>query len=105
VDVTFQEEPKSSRERWKQNFRIALPHVGLVFLSSAYTLLGAAIFHHFETPYEIHIRNATNQRVQQLKDQVIGQLWALAKPPPANITGAFQEWSKIANAGYARVYQ
>lgn len=29
-----------------QNLRIVVPHVGLVLLSAAYTILGAAIFHH-----------------------------------------------------------
>jgi hypothetical protein len=46
---------------------MTVPHIGLIILSAAYTLLGAAIFHHFETPNEKYMRNATSHRVQQLK--------------------------------------
>uniref|UniRef100_A0A183FKZ1 Ion_trans_2 domain-containing protein n=1 Tax=Heligmosomoides polygyrus TaxID=6339 RepID=A0A183FKZ1_HELPZ len=60
-----------------QNFRIALPHVGLVILSTAYTLLGAAIFHHYEKPFEEHLRNETAHRVHSLKQRIIDNLWEM----------------------------
>ncbi|KAI6186359.1 hypothetical protein M3Y98_00124400 [Aphelenchoides besseyi] len=124
--VTFQDEPKTPREKFKQNLRIILPHVGLVILSALYTLLGAAIFNFLEAPFEVHIRNATAHRVQHLKDQIIAQLWTMAKEMPTtrfdflphNITAngtiavtrpyqstmdAFREWSEVANAGLNEV--
>lgn len=61
-----------------QNLRIALPHIGLVILSAAYTIMGAAIFHHFEKPYELEIRNETSFRVFNLKQSIIDELWNLS---------------------------
>ncbi|KAI6213013.1 hypothetical protein M3Y94_00098600 [Aphelenchoides besseyi] len=96
--VTFQDEPKTPREKFKQ----------------------------LEAPFEVHIRNATAHRVQHLKDQIIAQLWTMAKEMPTtrfdflphNITAngtiavtrpyqstmdAFREWSEVANAGLNEV--
>ncbi|ETN83422.1 hypothetical protein NECAME_07377 [Necator americanus] len=61
----------------EENLRIALPHVGLVILSAAYTLLGAAIFHHYEKPFEEHLRNETAHRVHSLKQRIIDDLWEM----------------------------
>ncbi|VDK48407.1 unnamed protein product [Anisakis simplex] len=95
-------EPKTRREKIKQNIRIVLPHVGLVILSAAYTVLGAAIFHHFEMPYEIHIRNETAHRIDALKQRIIDRLWDLAqmqKNDSAALAISFSNWSAIAHRG------
>ncbi|CAK5079076.1 unnamed protein product [Meloidogyne enterolobii] len=98
--VTFRDEPKNRKELWKQRFRIALPHFGLILLSAAYTLLGAAIFHHFETPNEKHIRNETAHRVQLLKDRAIVQLWTLTNQNAPNWSDPeFIQWANFANNG------
>ncbi|CAI4223649.1 unnamed protein product [Auanema sp. JU1783] len=65
------------KSRWKRNLRIALPHVGLVILSAAYTLLGATIFYHYEKPFEEQLRNETAHRVQRIKKGIIDQLWQM----------------------------
>uniref|UniRef100_A0A914C7N0 Potassium channel domain-containing protein n=1 Tax=Acrobeloides nanus TaxID=290746 RepID=A0A914C7N0_9BILA len=91
----FGEGVKSRKAKWKQRIKIVLPHVAIVFLSAFYTLLGATIFHYFEAPYEIHIRNQTNQRITALKRKIIAQLWTLSQD---NAT-SFDEWSDFANNG------
>uniref|UniRef100_A0A158PET2 Ion_trans_2 domain-containing protein n=1 Tax=Angiostrongylus costaricensis TaxID=334426 RepID=A0A158PET2_ANGCS len=72
---------KKKRDEWKQNslqnLRIVLPHVGLVILSATYTLLGAAIFHHYEKPFEEYLRNETAHRVHSLKQRIIDDLWEM----------------------------
>jgi hypothetical protein len=95
--VKFNTEPKTTKEKWKNRLRIMVPHVGLVVLSAAYTLLGASIFHHFEMPYEKHIRNVTSHRVQALKSKVIDELWTMAMDN-ATFTD-FDQWAGHANAG------
>ncbi|OZC07259.1 Ion channel, partial [Onchocerca flexuosa] len=60
-----------------QNLRIVLPHIGLILLSAAYTILGAAIFYHFEMPYEVYVRNETAHRIEALKQKIIDNLWML----------------------------
>ncbi|CAD5223500.1 unnamed protein product [Bursaphelenchus okinawaensis] len=112
--VTFPEEPKTPREKLKQKFKMIYPHVGLVVLSAVYTVLGAAIFHHLEGPFELHIRNATATRVQLLKNRIITQLWTMAKeiPHAAHLDSGqnttlpwppgdegFQQWAEVANTG------
>ncbi|CAB3397388.1 unnamed protein product [Caenorhabditis bovis] len=88
------DEPVAKKSRWKRNFRIALPHIGLVLLSMVYTLLGAAIFHHYEKPFEEQLRNETSQRVNDLKNRVMRQLWAMG----TNGT-SYARWHHIANDG------
>ncbi|CAJ0939791.1 unnamed protein product, partial [Mesorhabditis belari] len=68
---------KSPKERWKKRLRIMLPHVGLVLLSAMYTLLGAAVFHNVEMPYEMQLRNETCTRVTTFKKETIERLWRL----------------------------
>ncbi|EPB72777.1 hypothetical protein ANCCEY_08141 [Ancylostoma ceylanicum] len=71
------DEAAKKKSRWKRNLRIALPHVGLVILSACYTLLGAAIFHHYEKPFEERLRNETAHRVHSLKQRIIDDLWEM----------------------------
>uniref|UniRef100_A0A915A897 Potassium channel domain-containing protein n=1 Tax=Parascaris univalens TaxID=6257 RepID=A0A915A897_PARUN len=92
-------EAKTRKERIRQNLRIVLPHVGLVILSAAYTILGAAIFHHFEMPYEIHIRNETAHRVDALKQKIIDDLWELAHHKNDSGAISFDNWSDTAHRG------
>ncbi|KAK0409773.1 hypothetical protein QR680_004748 [Steinernema hermaphroditum] len=86
-------EKSTRRERFKRKLRIILPHVGLVFLSTLYTLLGAYVFHRIEMPYEIHIREVTAQRVHQLKSESIKTLWNLALENQTT----FDDWSHLAH--------
>uniref|UniRef100_A0A1I7XM54 Ion_trans_2 domain-containing protein n=1 Tax=Heterorhabditis bacteriophora TaxID=37862 RepID=A0A1I7XM54_HETBA len=82
------------KSRWRRNLRIALPHVGLVILSAAYTLLGAAIFHHYEKPFEEHLRNETAHRVYLLKQKIIDELWHM------NSNGtSYPAWVERAQSG------
>ncbi|KHN80480.1 TWiK family of potassium channels protein 7 [Toxocara canis] len=96
-------EPKTRKEKIKQNLRIVLPHVGLVILSAAYTILGAAIFHHFEMPYEIHIRNETAHRIEALKQKIIDDLWELAHHKNDSGAISFDNWSDTAHRGMNNV--
>ncbi|KAL3072536.1 hypothetical protein niasHS_017510 [Heterodera schachtii] len=86
MNVTFRDETlKTRKERWRHRLKLTLPHVGL-----------------FETPNEIHIRNATAHRVQMLKDRVIAQLWLLGTQQEPNWTrssSAFNHWAEIADDG------
>ncbi|VDN07251.1 unnamed protein product [Thelazia callipaeda] len=101
----IEEEPKTDfhaktrRDQIKRKLRIVLPHIGLVLLSTAYTILGAAIFHHFEMPYEVRIRNETAHRINALKQEIVDQLWMLAHD--GNSTGkiTFENWAKTAHLG------
>ncbi|VDK74206.1 unnamed protein product [Litomosoides sigmodontis] len=81
----------------RQKIRIALPHIGLVLLSTAYTILGAAIFHHFEMPYEVYIRNETAHRIEVLKQKIINNLWMLAHNRSSTGEVTFEIWSKTAH--------
>ncbi|CAD6186851.1 unnamed protein product [Caenorhabditis auriculariae] len=85
---------KKVSRRWKRNLRIVLPHVGLVMLSTVYTLLGATIFHYYEKPFEEQLRNETAHRVNGLKTRVIRQLWTMS----SNGT-EFSVWQLVANQG------
>uniref|UniRef100_A0A7E4VQ02 Ion_trans_2 domain-containing protein n=1 Tax=Panagrellus redivivus TaxID=6233 RepID=A0A7E4VQ02_PANRE len=94
---TFRAEPRTRKDRWKNNLRIVIPHIGLVLLSALYTVFGATVFHHLEQPFEIKIRNDTAHRVSALKRRIIAQLWTLAHD---NRTLApFDEWSEVAHTG------
>ncbi|TKR57574.1 hypothetical protein L596_030818 [Steinernema carpocapsae] len=86
-------EKSTRKERFKRKLRIILPHVGLVFLSTLYTLLGAYVFHRIEMPYEIHIREVTAQRVHQLKSESIKTLWNLALDNETT----YDNWSQLAH--------
>ncbi|CAG9539476.1 unnamed protein product [Cercopithifilaria johnstoni] len=90
---------KTHKNQIRQKLRIVLPHIGLVLLSAAYTILGAAIFHHFEMPYEVHIRNETAHRIEVLKQKIIDNLWMLIHM--RNNTGevTFETWSNTAHLG------
>ncbi|GMT09156.1 hypothetical protein PFISCL1PPCAC_453 [Pristionchus fissidentatus] len=74
------EAPKE-KNKWikkiKKNIRIVIPHVGLVLLSAAYTILGASIFHHYEKPHELHLRNKSYHVVLGLKEKTINSLWEM----------------------------
>lgn len=54
--------------------KITLPHIGLVLLSAAYTLLGATIFHHVGHPWkvpcksDISVRDALRETYQERDD-------------------------------------
>jgi hypothetical protein len=79
-----------------QNLRIALPHVGLVILSAAYTIMGAAIFHHFEMPFELESRIETSMRVHNLKQNIIDELWNLSRHADADENA----WAELAHKKY-----
>lgn len=59
--------------------------------------MGAAIFHHFEMPYELHIRNETMHRVHALKQSIIDELWTLSHSNRITI----DEFSDYAQHRYA----
>uniref|UniRef100_A0A0N4U4S6 Ion_trans_2 domain-containing protein n=1 Tax=Dracunculus medinensis TaxID=318479 RepID=A0A0N4U4S6_DRAME len=89
-----------------QNLRIALPHICLIIISTAYTLLGAAIFHHFEMPFEIRIRNETAHRIDALKQRIIDNLWELIHERNESSDNllindhiSFSNWSNVAHMG------
>jgi hypothetical protein len=70
----------------------------LVILSALYTIFGATVFHHLEQPYELQIRNDTNQRVYALKRRIIAQLWTLFHDNSTTVSN-FDEWSEVAHTG------
>ncbi|KAF8387433.1 twk-13 [Pristionchus pacificus] len=77
------ESPKENKKRLidkiKKNLRIVVPHVGLVLLSAAYTILGAAIFHHYEKPNELDLRNSSHSKMLQTKENAIRTLWNMTQ--------------------------
>ncbi|VDK63902.1 unnamed protein product [Onchocerca ochengi] len=90
---------KTQRSQIRQNLRIVLPHIGLILLSAAYTILGAAIFYHFEMPYEVYIRNETAHRIEALKQKIIDNLWMLVHMTNSTEEVTFETWSQIAHLG------
>lgn len=52
-------------------------------------------------PYEVHIRNETAHRIDDLKQRIIDNLWMLVHE--GNETGkvTFESWSKTAHLGLA----
>uniref|UniRef100_A0AC34F8N4 Uncharacterized protein n=1 Tax=Panagrolaimus sp. ES5 TaxID=591445 RepID=A0AC34F8N4_9BILA len=95
---TFRAEARTRKERWIHNLRIVIPHIGLVILSSLYTIFGATVFHHLEQPYELQIRNDTTVRVYALKRRIIAQLWTLIHDNSTTVPN-FDEWSDVAHTG------
>uniref|UniRef100_A0A0R3RH16 Ion_trans_2 domain-containing protein n=1 Tax=Elaeophora elaphi TaxID=1147741 RepID=A0A0R3RH16_9BILA len=90
---------KTHKDHIRQKLRIVLPHIGLVLLSTAYTILGAAIFHHFEMPYEVYIRNETAHRIEALKQKIIDNLWMLIHVQNNTDEVTFETWSRTAHLG------
>uniref|UniRef100_A0A1I8EE87 Potassium channel domain-containing protein n=1 Tax=Wuchereria bancrofti TaxID=6293 RepID=A0A1I8EE87_WUCBA len=90
---------KTHKDQIRRKLRIVLPHIGLVLLSTAYTILGAAIFHHFEMPYEVYIRNETAHRIETLKQKIIDNLWMLVQMRNNSREVTFETWSKTAHLG------
>ncbi|EJD76250.1 hypothetical protein LOAG_16750 [Loa loa] len=90
---------KTQKDQIRQRIRIVLPHIGLVLLSTAYTILGAAIFHHFEMPHEVYIRNETARRIEALKQKIIDNLWMLVHVRNSTGEVTFETWSKTAHLG------
>ncbi|KAK6108501.1 Ion channel family protein [Brugia pahangi] len=90
---------KTHKDQIRRKLRIVLPHIGLVLLSTAYTILGAAIFHHFEMPYEVYIRNETAHRIETLKQKIIDNLWMLVQMRNNSREVTFETWSKAAHLG------
>ncbi|VDD91653.1 unnamed protein product [Enterobius vermicularis] len=82
-----------------KNLRIVLPHVGLVILSAAYTLLGAAIFHHLEVPSEIEIRNRTSQQIGYLKLKLIDELMDVVRSQNVSTDDIYDKFSMITVEG------
>jgi hypothetical protein len=50
-----------------QNLKIAIPHIGLVLLSTFYAIFGAVVFHGLEQPNDMFVKNASLNRVQDKK--------------------------------------
>jgi hypothetical protein len=50
-----------------QNLKIAIPHIGLVLLSTFYAIFGAVIFHGLEQPNDMFVKNSSLNRVQDKK--------------------------------------
>ncbi|KAM3717053.1 TWiK family of potassium channels protein [Dirofilaria immitis] len=90
---------KTQRSQIRRKLRIVLPHIGLVLLSTVYTILGAAIFHHLEMPYEVYIRNETAHRIEALKQKIIDNLWTLVHVRNSTREVAFETWSQTAHLG------
>uniref|UniRef100_A0AAF5D9Z2 Potassium channel domain-containing protein n=1 Tax=Strongyloides stercoralis TaxID=6248 RepID=A0AAF5D9Z2_STRER len=102
--TTFPKIPElTTKERWKKRLRIIFPHVGLVFLSCAYTLIGASIFHYYEMPYEIRIRNETSQRINTLKMNIINELWSMVQEQENITLLNFDNFSSYAHQGINNV--
>ncbi|CEF69984.1 Potassium channel subfamily K member 18 [Strongyloides ratti] len=102
--TTFPKIPEpTTKERWKKRLRIIFPHVGLVFLSCAYTLIGASIFHYYEMPYEIRIRNETSQRINTLKMNIINELWSMVQEQENITLRNFDSFSSYAHQGMNNV--
>uniref|UniRef100_A0A0N5AK40 Ion_trans_2 domain-containing protein n=1 Tax=Syphacia muris TaxID=451379 RepID=A0A0N5AK40_9BILA len=91
---------KRPTDTYNINFRIVLPHVGLVILSAAYTLLGAAIFHHLEVPSEIEIRNRTSQQIDYLKQRLINDLLQIVQSQNVSADNIYDRFSATTVTGY-----
>ncbi|KAL1231606.1 TWiK family of potassium channels protein [Trichinella spiralis] len=69
----------SSTDNWRTKMRVILPHIGLIFITVVYTMIGAAIFHRIELPHERLMKRYSLNEIEASRLVLIRQIWNLAK--------------------------
>ncbi|VDL67589.1 unnamed protein product [Nippostrongylus brasiliensis] len=67
-----------------QYAKLILPHVALVLLTCAYTVLGASIFYTVERPHEMETKQHQLKMIYSRQDEFVNNLMRLAS---TNTTG------------------
>ncbi|OUC47465.1 Ion channel [Trichinella nativa] len=62
-----------------KKMRVILPHIGLIFITVVYTMIGAAIFHRIELPHERLMKRYSLNEIEASRLVLIRQIWNLAK--------------------------
>ncbi|KAE9417073.1 hypothetical protein Angca_006441, partial [Angiostrongylus cantonensis] len=87
-----EEEEEEEHGTAKKYAKLILPHVALVLLTCAYTVLGASIFYTVEQPHEMKTKQHQLKLIYTQHDEFVDNLVRLAS---ANRTGR-SEWELIA---------
>uniref|UniRef100_A0AC34QH24 Potassium channel domain-containing protein n=1 Tax=Panagrolaimus sp. JU765 TaxID=591449 RepID=A0AC34QH24_9BILA len=85
-------EDESEETGMRKYAKLILPHVGLVFLTCAYTLIGASVFYSFENPNEHATKRQQLNLIYLRQEQFVSSMMELAA---ANETNR-EVWSEIA---------
>ncbi|KFD69224.1 hypothetical protein M514_04571 [Trichuris suis] len=82
---------------WKRGFQLILPHVGLVLITTVYTMIGAAIFHRIELPHERKMKRASLDDIYERRFEMIRQLWHMAREEAVDME-TFEEYALLSMA-------
>uniref|UniRef100_A0A914GXN9 Potassium channel domain-containing protein n=1 Tax=Globodera rostochiensis TaxID=31243 RepID=A0A914GXN9_GLORO len=77
----------------KKYAKLILPHVALVLLTCAYTIIGAFIFYSVENPHEIASKRRQLDLINRQQDMFVSALVRLAV---SNVSGVRDEWQHLA---------
>ncbi|WKX99673.1 hypothetical protein Q1695_014500 [Nippostrongylus brasiliensis] len=91
-DSKEEEEEEEERGGAKKYAKLILPHVALVLLTCAYTVLGASIFYTVERPHEMETKQHQLKMIYSRQDEFVNNLMRLAS---TNTTGRI-EWEMVA---------
>ncbi|VDD93334.1 unnamed protein product [Enterobius vermicularis] len=75
-----------------QYAKLILPHVGLVLLTCAYTVIGASIFYSIEQPHEISTKKQQLEKIYQKHEEFVNSLLKLS----LNNETRREVWSELA---------
>lgn len=87
-----EEEEEEERGGAKKYAKLILPHVALVLLTCAYTVLGASIFYTVERPHEMETKQHQLKMIYSRQDEFVNNLIQLAS---VNTTGRV-DWELVA---------
>uniref|UniRef100_A0A5S6QNJ7 Potassium channel domain-containing protein n=1 Tax=Trichuris muris TaxID=70415 RepID=A0A5S6QNJ7_TRIMR len=79
---------------WKRGLQLILPHVGLVLITTIYTMIGAAIFHRIELPHERKMKRASLDDIYERRFEMIRQLWHMAREEAVDLE-TFEEYALL----------
>uniref|UniRef100_A0A915D9N6 Potassium channel domain-containing protein n=1 Tax=Ditylenchus dipsaci TaxID=166011 RepID=A0A915D9N6_9BILA len=98
-DISSENQTKCSEEDTDQEkgirkyAKLILPHVGLVLLTCAYTLIGASIFYSVENPNEISTKRHQLDMIYKRQEEFVSALLSLAA---SNHTSERNNWAELA---------
>ncbi len=62
-----------------QYAKIILPHVGLIFISCVYIIIGAVVFYSLEQPYEQTTKLRSVQEISDQRRDFLEKMWNLSR--------------------------
>ncbi|VDK58719.1 unnamed protein product [Anisakis simplex] len=72
------DEESKRRKGLKKYAKLILPHVGLVLLTCAYTVIGALVFYSVEQPHEMASKRRQLDMIYKREDEFVNSLFTLA---------------------------